>query len=70
LENAPGGAYSIHNSGHRRRKSILTDFTPYDSRGDTQIQRILASPANMNKYNYVYKRHRRRPLNGSKVSDT
>ena len=58
MEDAPGGAYSIHNSGHRRRKSILTDFTSYDGHGELQIQRILASPINMNKYNYMYKRHR------------
>ena len=52
LVEAPGGSYSIHNSGDRRRKSTITDHSHNSSR-------VLSSSKNMTKYNYIYKRTQR-----------
>jgi len=49
LLDAPGGSYSIHNSGDRRRKSTITDHSHNSSS-------VLSSSKNMKAYNYVYRR--------------
>ena len=52
LVDAPGGSYSIHNSGSKIRKSTITDYSLNSSS-------VLSSSKNMKTYNYVYRRTRR-----------
>jgi len=54
LDQAPGGSYMIHNSGSKKNKSIIEDYTDYTISSNTKIQNALINDANMNKYNYNY----------------